>query len=102
MKAIKKEEKNQTVLILMVVLKVLNIQILKAWKSFFVNERAYAKNQKRADTTSKESVYIPTFSQNKAVFPFKEHFPKKNLLQSRQLVPGSSLFPPVFWFAWIP
>lgn len=57
------------------------------------------KKPKRADATSKESVYIPTFSQNKAVCPFKEHFPKKILLQNKELMPGSSLFPPVFWFA---
>lgn len=43
-----KGNKNEAVLILMVVLKVLNIQILKAWKSItnpFVNERAYAKKK---------------------------------------------------------
>lgn len=57
------------------------------------------KKMNRADATSKESVYIPTFSQNKAGFPLKGHFPKKNLLQSKQLMPGSLLFPPVFWFA---
>lgn len=38
------------------------------------------KRPKRADATSKESVYIPTFSQNKAAFPFKEHFPRKKSL----------------------
>lgn len=46
-----KENKNEAVLILMVVLKVLNIQILKAWKSItnpFVNERAYAKKNEQS------------------------------------------------------
>lgn len=63
-----------------------------------VNERAYAKKH-WADATSKDSIYIPTVSQNKSAFPFKKHFPKKSLSQSKQLMSGSSLFPPVFWFA---
>lgn len=62
-----------------------------------INGRAYAKN-KRADAISKDGIYIPNFSQKKSAFPFKKHFPKKSLLQSKWLMSGSSLFPPVFGF----
>lgn len=67
---------------------------------FQKGKRASAKKKKYwADATSKDSIYIPTFSQNKSAFPFQKHFPKKNLLQSKLLMSSSWLFPPVFWFA---
>lgn len=56
-----KGNKNEAVLILMVVLKVLNIQILKAWKSItnpFVNERAYAKKKWKEQMLLLKRVFI--------------------------------------------
>lgn len=96
-------ETKMKLLIWMVVLKILNVWILQGWKSFtslfaMVNERASAK-KKRADATSKDSICIPTFSQNRSAFPFKENFPKKNLLQSKWLMSNSLFFPLMFWFA---